>query len=306
MSAAPPAPLILWRFTDGRRGHDAQSRGLALAIAARRPARVVDVPVPGLARAALDLLSGRFAAGAALPGPDLLIGAGHGTHLPLLAARRARGGRIVLLMRPSLPTAWFDLCLIPEHDRVHEGDKVILTRGPLNTIQPGARSGGRRDLILVGGVSKHCRWEEPALIEQIRAVLGTPGSWTLTDSPRTPVTTRRLLRDLAGAGYVPWESAGADGLAQALAAAGRVWVTADSLSMIHESLTAGAAVGVLELPAVRDGDRAAEAIRRLRSEKWITIFSDWRPGSELPVPPAPLAEAARCADLVLGRLCRNA
>ncbi|HEY7841053.1 MAG TPA: ELM1/GtrOC1 family putative glycosyltransferase, partial [Gammaproteobacteria bacterium] len=286
MSPAAPAPLILWRFTDGRRGHDAQSRGLALAVAARRPARVVDVPATGAVRATLDLLSGRFAAGAALPDPDLLIGAGHGTHLPLLAARRARGGCIVLLMRPSLPTAWFDLCLIPDHDRVSKRDNVILTRGPLNAIRTGDR-GGDRDLILIGGISKHCQWEEPALIAQIRAVLGTPGSWTVTDSPRTPGTTRRLLRDLAGDRYAPWESG--DGLAEALAAARRVWVTADSLSMIYEALTAGAAVGVLELPATRDGNRVVEAIRRLRAERRITIFSEWRPGTELPAPPAPLA-----------------
>jgi hypothetical protein len=303
LSPAAPAPLVLWRFTDGRRGHDAQSRGLALAVAARRPAQVVDVPVTGAVRATFDLLSGRFAAAAALPDPDLLVGAGHATHLPLLAARRARGGRIVLLMRPSLPTAWFDLCLIPDHDRVRGHDTVILTRGPLNAIRPPGRSGDR-DLILVGGMSKHYRWEEPALIEQIRALLGTPGAWTLTDSPRTPGTTRRLLHDLAGDRYAPWDNG--DGLAQALAAARRVWVTPDSLSMIYEALTAGAAVGVLELPAIRDGDRVVEAIRRLRAERWITIFSEWRPGSELPPPPAPLAEAARCADLVLDRLCARA
>ena len=302
MSAAAPATLILWRLTDGRRGHDAQSRGLALAVARSRSTRVCDIPVAGGARAFLEFLLARFAAGAALPDPHLLVGAGHATHLPLLAARRARGGRIVLLMRPSLPTACFDLCLVPDHDGVPEQGNILRTRGPLNDIRPGSRQGGG-GLILIGGTSRHYRWPEPALLDQVRALLATPGPWTLSDSPRTPATTRALLRGLAGVRYVPWESGGPNKVAEELAGAARAWVTADSLSMIHEALTAGAAVGVLDLPPAGSGGRAEEALRRLRADRWVTAFGDWKPGTELPSPPAPLAEASRCAELVLRRLC---
>lgn len=297
MSAADPATLVLWRCTDGRRGHDAQSRGLALAIAARRPARICDIPAIGGAHSLLEWLRGRFADGIALPDPHLLIGAGHATHLPLLAARRARGGRIVLLMRPSLPTTCFDLCLIPEHDGVPAGRRVILTRGPLNAIRPGPKQPG--GLILVGGASRHYGWPEAALLEQIRAVLATPGPWTLADSPRTPAATRSRLRDLPGVRYLPWEQGD---VARELAVADRAWVTADSLSMIYEALSAGAAVGVLELPPSRGADRVVKALHGLRAERLVTAFSDWKSGP-LPAAGAPLAEAARCAELVLDRLC---
>jgi hypothetical protein len=296
---AASAPIVLWRFCDGRHGHDAQSRGLALAIARLRRADIHDIAAGGALRSACEFLAGRFAAGAGLPDPHLLIGAGHGTHLPLLAARRARGGRAIVLMRPSLPTACFDLCLIPDHDGVAERGNIMLTRGPLNSVVPAPPPRADRGLILVGGTSRHFRWQEPALFEQLREILAVPGEWTLADSPRTPPSTRRRLRELPGVRYVPWESSAAGWLATELARAARVWVTADSLSMIHEALTAGAAVGVLELPPARGGDRVAEAVRRLRSERWFTAFGDWRPGTALPPAPAPLAEAARCAALVL-------
>jgi hypothetical protein len=296
---AAPAPVVLWRFSDGRRGHDAQSRGLALAIARLRPVDTHDIPSGGGFRSAVEFLSGRFAAGKGLPDPHLLIGAGHGTHLPLLAACRARGGRTIVLMRPSLPAACFDLCLVPDHDGVTERGNVVLTRGPLNSVVPAPPPRADRGLILVGGASRHFRWQEPALLEQLREILAASGDWTLTDSPRTPPSTRRLLRELPGVRYVPWENGAAGWLAAELARVARAWVTADSLSMIHEALTAGAAVGVLELPPARSGDRVAEAIRRLRSERWVTAFGDWRPGTDLPPAPAPLAEAERCAALVL-------
>jgi mitochondrial fission protein ELM1 len=303
LSPAAPAPLVLWRFTDGRRGHDAQSRGLALALAARRSAQVIDVPVPGAARALLDLLTGRCAAGATLPDPDLLVGAGHATHLPLLAARRARGGRTVLLMRPSLPASCFDLCLIPDHDGVPERGNVVLTRGPLNAMRPGPGRGAAGGLILIGGASRHYAWPEATLLDRLRSVLATPGPWTVSDSPRTPASTRDRLRALPGIRYLPWETGDADALARELAGAASVWITADSLSMIYEALSAGAAVGVIELPGARAGDRIAEALHRLRADGWLTGFGDWRPGSPLPPPPAPLAEASRCAGIVLDRLC---
>lgn len=303
MSAAAHAPLVLWRFTDSRRGHDAQSRGLALALAELRPVRICDIPVPSAAQSVFEFLLGRCAAGATLPDPHLLIGAGHGTHLALLAARRARGGRIVLLMRPSLPTRCFDLCLVPDHDGMAEQDNIVLTRGPLNAIRSPAAASRSGGLILLGGESRHYRWTETAVMEQLRAVLATPGPWTIGDSPRTPAATRARLRDLSGVRYVAWDEGGPRDLARELTAAERVWVSADSLSMIYEALTAGAAVGVIELPPARAGSRAQEALRRLRSEGWLTVFSDWRPGAQLHPPPATLDEAGRCAELVLRRLC---
>ena len=80
---------IVWRFSDGKPGHDNQSLGLVDALQQRTRRETYDIPVrPG---AGLDWMFGRFPAGSLLPDPWLIIGAGHSTHLPLLAARRARG-----------------------------------------------------------------------------------------------------------------------------------------------------------------------------------------------------------------------
>ncbi|MDQ2694705.1 MAG: mitochondrial fission ELM1 family protein, partial [Pseudomonadota bacterium] len=116
MKAGAAAARVIWRFSDGRPGHDNQSLGLAEALARLMPVQVFTLaplpPLPALA----GLLTGRAPAALRLPAPDLILGAGHRTHLSLLAARRSRGGRAVVLMSPSLPLRWFDLCLIPEHD----------------------------------------------------------------------------------------------------------------------------------------------------------------------------------------------
>ena len=54
--------------------------------------------------------------------PDIAIGAGHKTHLYLLAIKRCFGAKIVVILKPSLPLKFFDLCVIPKHDDVKKGN----------------------------------------------------------------------------------------------------------------------------------------------------------------------------------------
>jgi mitochondrial fission protein ELM1 len=255
----------------------------------------------------MDWLRGRFPPGEHLPDPHFLIGAGRRTHLPLLAARRARGGRAVVLMRPGLPAAWFDRCLVPDHDRPRPRANLLVTRGPLNRAVPG--TGARRGpgVILVGGASRHYAWPEAQILADLRFVLARRGAiWIVTDSPRTPAAFRAALREIAGEAYVAWEECGPDWLPARLAEAPEAWVTADSLSMIYEALTAGAAVGIVDLPLARRRSRAAVALDDLAGRGWVTRVCDRPQEAALPRPPEILAEADRCAAILLDELlpCR--
>ena len=135
------APRVVWRFSDGKPGHDNQSLGLADALQRRLSVALYEVPVLPRQSAWLEWLSGRFPPGRLLPDPWLFIGAGHATQIPMLAARRARGGRAVVLMAPVLPGRLFDLCVIPEHDRPRSAANVIETCGALNRVQAAAGAG---------------------------------------------------------------------------------------------------------------------------------------------------------------------
>ena len=299
-------PLIIWRFIDGKPGHENQTAGLAQALRMLRPVDVHDIEAPGSLAAAGAGLVWWFPWGDTLPDPDLLLGAGHATHVPLLAARRARGGRAVLLMQPSLPCAWFDLCAIPLHDAPRPAENVFITHGVLNRVRPGAAKDPRQGLILVGGPSKHHRWSEREVIEQVAQILARSAPalrWRLTTSRRTPASFVPALNrviDSARVDIVPFERTDADWLPAQLAWAGTVWVTADSVSMIYEALTAGAAVGLIEVPAASD-DRIAGGVQSLIDTELATSFSQWRAGAELRAPRQPFSEAARVAREILQR-----
>ncbi|MGH8535401.1 MAG: mitochondrial fission ELM1 family protein [Gammaproteobacteria bacterium] len=295
---------MVWRIRDGKTGHEHQSQGLVRALGRLIPVEPHDLEARSNLSAIGDLLFRRFPSGQTLPDPHLIVGAGHATHLSLLAARRARGGRVVVLMRPSLPLACFDLCIIPEHDGVCERPNVISTQGVLNEIQNSARPRRDQGLFLIGGTSTHYHWDEETVLTQVQAVVAACPSlrWQLTDSRRTPATTSRALARL-GAGQacvVPHTDTDRGWLTEALAAAQAVWVTEDSVSMVYEALSSGAAVGLLRLPR-RGSNRITAGIDALLGAGLITAYEAWARGAPLRVPTPLLAEAARCAQMIVER-----
>ncbi len=289
-------PVVVWAFTDGKAGHENQTRGLLAALARRRTVDARWISVPAYASVLSSLMTRRFLPGVGLPPPDLLIGAGHRTHLPLLAARRAHGGRTIVLMKPSLPRAWFDLCVIPEHDGV-SGANVLITRGALNPVEPGKKD-ARAGLILIGGPSRHHGWSESDILSQVETVVarGQEIDWKLTTSRRTPSATTARLRALTfrNLTVVPVSETGPGWLAEHLAGAAQVWVTEDSVSMLYEALTANAATGVFGVPAKRES-RVARGIDALSRDGLATRFADWQRGRKLAPPAEPFNESARVA-----------
>jgi mitochondrial fission protein ELM1 len=263
-----------------------------------------ELAAPSAARSLLGLIAGRAPFAADLPAPDLIIGAGHGTHLALLCARRARGGRTVVLMRPSLPLCLFDFCLIPEHDAPPPRPNVIPTRGPLNTVTPAARRETGAGLILIGGPSRHYGWDNDALLEQVRGVTADRGRhWCISDSPRTPADTRRDLAGLAGSNseYVPYNRCAPGWLEGQMARAEVIWISRDSMSMLYEALTSGAAVGLLNVPPRRES-RLTRAAGKLIEAGLVTPIQDWQGGAQPAPPVTPFNEARRCAALLLANL----
>lgn len=298
-----PRPLVVWRFTDGKPGHDNQSAGLLAALQARTPVEAYHVDTRTSRRGLAAFITAHDPLGADTPAPGLLIGAGHATHLPMLGARRARGGKVIVLMKPSLPLSWFDLCVVPAHDRPRAAGNVLVTTGVLNRVRPGSDKGREQGLILVGGPSAHVDWQADRVARQVREIVThAPGmQWTLATSRRTPDGFAHLFDEdvTDNLAVIPHEQTTPDWLPTQLAHAARVWVTEDSVSMIYEALTAGAAVGLLPVRWRKASNRLAQGIRTLRDDGLVTDFDAWQAGAALHSTATPFDEAGRCAGRVL-------
>lgn len=297
--------MVIWRIVDGKAGHDSQSRGLASALLKTSPGVCHDIPAMTAGQAIIHYLFGNFPPGNGLQKPVFIIGAGHGTHMSMLCAQRAYGGKSVVLMKPGLPASWFDYCLVPDHDRPEQRENIIVTRGALNPVVPSTNHDRNKGLIMIGGPSKHYAWDNDSIMNQLKDITGTGQDiyWTVTDSQRTPAITRTTLQALVvkNAGYYPHDETGRGWIAERLAEAGSVWVTADSVSMIYEALTSGAWTGILSVPK-RLSDKITGIINTLADEGLVTTYNDWKHGNISPLKKQYLNEAERCARKLLAEI----
>lgn len=306
MSAEPAAPLVIWALSDGKPGHVNQTRGLVNALADVCDTQAHWMGAPGRLRSLFLLITRRYPRRKRLPKPDLIIGTGHRTHLALLAAGRATGAHTVVLMRPSLPAHWFDLCVVPEHDNV-TGDQIIITRGVLNAVLPSAKSDARTGLILIGGISKHFRWVSADVVRAVRdiAYRDRDSVWFLTTSRRTPADVVPALQALGFANLriIPFDQTDPHWVPQQLARAARVWVTEDSVSMVYEALTAQALVGLIPVPR-RGLTRVARGMDSLVRDELVTPLNWYLSGHQMFVHDQPFNEAARVARIILSKWFR--
>lgn len=267
--------ITIWRLIDGKPGHENQSLGLINALAEQANCQTIDIEVSNGFEALVSYLTSTWGLGAGLPLPDIIIGAGHATHLHMLAAKKAYGGKTIVLMQPTLPVSLFDLCLIPEHDQYQGGGEYLETKGVLNHIKPDGAHHENQALIMVGGPSKHCDWDTLKLIAQVyELVKHNPNiNYTLTTSRRTPKAFVSAVRRIhfVNLTIVPFEETGKGWVARQLAESACAWVTEDSVSMVYEALTAQVAVGLLNMPIKQDS-RVTRGVQKLIQQGYVVRF----------------------------------
>jgi mitochondrial fission protein ELM1 len=294
--------LIIWRLVDGKAGHENQSLGLVQALAKLTDSQCINIKVSHGFEAVAGLLSSTWGLGAGLPLPDFIIGAGHATHLHVLAAQRAYGGKTIILMQPTLPVTLFDLCLIPEHDQYRGGGEYLETRGVINPIKSDGKHADNQAVIMIGGPSKHCDWDALKLIAQVYELANhNPHiNYTLTTSRRTPKGFLSAVKriHLPNLTVIPFEETESGWLAQQLSESAYAWVTEDSVSMIYEALTAHVAVGLLNMPVNRRS-RVSRGVQKLINQGMVTRFDFLQTYQQKLKPVVGFIEADRCSHWIV-------
>ena len=308
--------MIICIVSDGKRGHLAQTEGLADALLERareaQPSGQHLKYVGDISR--LGWWQRLLYKGRELehPVPDLILCAGHGTHLAALAlARHHKKALCMVCMKPSLPRGFFDLCLVPQHDLKPLADGVLHkpqgnlfpTIGAPSNVRPQPEVEKRHSLALSGGPSKDYAWDSEMLLNQLSNIARhSRGNIVLTNSRRTPADfLPEVQQNCPSIRIVPVEETAPGWVAEQLAAAKEVWVSQDSVSMVYEALSSGAPVGLLDMPRrdkSKKGSRVIRGMHMLRDADRVTTYTQWAQCHNLHQS-QPLNEAGRAADYIL-------
>jgi len=343
MTRHPPRTLSIWYIHDGRPGHLTQLQGLADRLSAHHKVhetwiaaseRQFSLSAFLLKRSPINLSSlktsttqpskikPRPVAGASPPlvnltKPDIVIGAGHKTHKAVLLAAKQFKAFSTLLMKPSLPLSWFNAIICPKHDGLTESKRILNTNGTINKISPPSQKDLKKNkrhkhLILIGGPSKHFIFDQQRLLREIAALCqyDKTQTWHLSNSPRTPASFNQKLKALSISNLIihQHQKNTFGQLNETLKQSAITWVTADSMSMIYESLTSGARTAIFTpLPSKpKKPSRIAKQVQILIDGELVGTYEQWilrRTQTKSILAPAPsiIWEADRAAIWLLKR-----
>jgi uncharacterized protein len=314
---------LTWVLHDGKAGMASQALGLAEAAGFSFVEKRLDIRFPWThlpPRLWFLPLAATQVADATLspPWPDLVIGCGRNAAMPVLAIRRASGGRTLTaqIQHPGVGHGKFDLLVVPEHDRLR-GPRIIVTRGAVHRVT-GARlaaESGRfpalaalpRPIlsVLIGGANKAYRLtlrRVGEIAEALAGVLRTQGGSALvTPSRRTGAAGVALLRDrLQNLPVAIWDGRGENPYFAYLALADAFMVTADSVSMISEAAATGKPVHILDLDG--GNTKFARFHAAMQAAGITRPFSGWIESWSYPIPDDTARAGAALRKLVLERL----
>lgn len=324
------ADITLWVLSDGRKGHENQSMGVAEALARRIPAAIetrhlrLALWAAALPAAVLwRLIAGAGSGGGAFvlaegtqhlapPWPAMVIGAGRRI-APITAwLKRRHGVPAVQIMAPHMPAGAFDALVIPGHDLragAAPAPNVLETIGAPNRLSASAileagalwaaHFGALRQprlAVMIGGPSRSAKFtdRDEAALEAALVELATTHGLIISGSPRTPETLMRRLRTRLQDSFI-WDGGGRNPYPGLLGHADAVLVTEDSVSMASEAASTGLPVHVFPItdtaPKIR---RFHESLaRRGASRIFRGAIEAWEY--------EPLAEADRVANELIRR-----
>lgn len=240
---------------------------------------------------------------------DLYIGTGRQTHLPLLESRRGSNGKAVCCMTPSIfIRSYFDLCIVPYHDAKKEDDKTISTIGSPNPFKNKKQHIPKRNLILLGGVSPKQRWCTESIVKNISQLMQSihvDNKWVISTSPRTPDDTveriRKLVLEQNNVEFVRYQDVSSGWVESKYHESQNVWVTADSISMVFEALSAGCNVGLLPVDWKEKNSKFQINERYLLDNEYVVSLSQWLKIKYWPPKRKEFDESARIAHILMER-----
>ena len=242
--------LNIWLILDGKRGHEKQIEDLAFSINKKIKTKIKKIEKISFLNTILNFLRIGNDPCKYLPQPDLIIAAGHQTHFDALQKKNRYGGKIILIMKPSIPSFLFDLIIIPSHDNIFWKKNTLTIDGTVNKIKNKNKQEKNSALILLGGPSKNYLWSNKEIIDQINNILNVNPKlkFTIATSRRTP---KELISEtkFTHKNYliVSHESVPHNWLENNIGKYQVSWVTQDSISMLHELIASGSIVNLIKL-----------------------------------------------------------
>lgn len=222
---------------------------------------------------------------------DLIISAGSSLVPANIFAKADNNARNIAIMDPGfLSRKFFNVCIIPEHDRVKESHNVIVTKGALNNISSKrleedakklsarvALSGKSKIGLLIGGSNENFILDADIIEKVLNEIKDIDADILVTTSRRTSKEVEMLLKEklkgfkncrllvIANEENFEFALTGIMGLSDIIIVSG------DSSSMVSEAASSGKNVLVFEPKVVNKNNKHTTFLKNFDEEGIINL-----------------------------------
>ena len=206
--------------------------------------------------------------------PDIIIGAGSTTTIPMLRYKTDNKTKVISVMKPQFFESKFDLIVAPRHDYKMVPNNVFTYIGSLSkvNINPKLDNIG---LIIIGGVNKHFNFDDDYLISQIDFVISLfpDTSWIIFNSRRTPKSFNEKIEQNASIDKFVNVNKDFEPLDDYLPKAKFKFVTPDSVNMIFESLSSSGETYLFDMHSPKE-NKITRLIDEVKNNKYAGFLEE--------------------------------
>ena len=229
--------MKIWWFKDSKIGHEKQVRAILDNLAITRNLVIEEIHISNPVWLELFFYFLRLKPKKDSI-PDIIIGAGSKTTIPMLRYKTSNKTTVISVMKPQIFGSKFDLIVAPRHDYEEVPNNVFTYTGSIAKVNISSDL-ENIGLIIIGGNNEHFVFDEDHLMSQINFIISLfPDiSWLVFNSRRTPESFNEKVRKITSIDRFVNVNEKFEPLEDYLSTAKFKFVTPDSVNMIFESLS---------------------------------------------------------------------
>ena len=260
--------MRIWWFKDSKIGHEKQVRAILDNLACSEDFILEEISTnnPIWLELLLYMLKIRPKIDSI---PDVIIGAGSKTNIPMLRHKLHKKTKVISVMKPQFFQKRFDLILAPRHDFLAIPENVHTYIGSLAKVRI-SNNLENIGLIVIGGINRHFDFNHDHILLQINFItsLYPEINWIVFNSRRTPQKFNIEIKKNKDIKKFVNFNENFEPLDNYISKAKIKFVTPDSINMIFESLSSSGETFLFQMKKFKD-NKITMLIEDIKINKFV-------------------------------------
>ena len=260
--------MRIWWFKDSKIGHEKQVRAILDNLACSEDFILEEISSnnPIWLELLLYMLKIRPKIDSI---PDVIIGAGSKTNIPMLRHKLHKKTKVISVMKPQFFQKRFDLILAPRHDFLAIPENVHTYIGSLAKVRI-SNNLENIGLIVFGGINRHFDFNHDHILLQINFItsLYPEINWIVFNSRRTPQKFNTEIKKNKDIKKFVNFNENFEPLDNYISKAKIKFVTPDSINMIFESLSSSGETFLFQMKKFKD-NKITMLIEDIKINKFV-------------------------------------